>query len=74
HLWSGDRGYFLLTCHSDSIDASMMKQMAASFFQKPQMPTASATVESGPMNLITRDQRRLNSGVFARWTLEASIS
>ena len=51
-----------------------MKQMAASFFQKPQMPTASATVESGPMNLITRDQRRLNSGVFARWTLEASIS
>ena len=74
HLWSGDRGYFLLTCHSDSIDASMMKQMAASFFQKPQMPTASATVESGPMNLITRDQRLLNSGVFARWTLEASIS
>lgn len=69
-LWSGHPGYFLLTSHSDSMTNAMIKQLAASMLSSSRSADLRKVVEAGSMDLETKDHRRLNSGRFARWTLE----
>jgi 23S rRNA (cytosine1962-C5)-methyltransferase len=70
-LWSENPAYFLLTSHSESMAKSTIKQLATSVLPRSKSKDRRVTVEAGSMDLETKDHRRLNSGRFARWTLEA---
>ena len=70
-LWTEDPAYFLLTSHSESMTKSTIRQLAASVVPQAKSKHRQPKVEAGLMDLQTKDQRRLNSGRFARWTLEA---
>ena len=56
--------FVLLTCHSPGYGPSELRELLAPFLRTE----SPATIRSGPLTLIDEGSRRLNCGVFARWS------
>ena len=71
-LWSGEGGFFLLTCHSESVGLRDANRLVGDLLSRSRPEFDRNSIEVGPMNLTTQDRRCLNSGLFARCALEAT--
>ncbi len=64
-LLNGPRSFLLLTCHTSGITAGDLARLV-------QDSLGTGTMEPGQMSIACHDGRRLEAGVFVRWTPEGS--